>query len=73
MKWNIPAVKIDWLYKCLETVSKVDRKLYEDSDMSRSNEVKKEKVLEEYARKIAEEVWDPILKFEYVFRRVFKV
>ena len=56
MKWNIPAVKIDWLYKCLETVSKVDSKLYEDSDMSRSNEVKKDKVLEEYARKIAEEV-----------------
>ncbi|XP_063691367.1 DNA topoisomerase 2-binding protein 1-A-like [Bolinopsis microptera] len=56
MKWNIPAVKIDWLYNCLETVSKVDSKLYEDTDMLKSNEVKREEVLEECARKIAEEM-----------------
>ena len=56
MKWKIPSVKIDWLFKCLETISKVDTLPYEDSDVLRREEIKKKDNLEKSAAGIVEGV-----------------
>ena len=49
-------MKIDWLYKCLETLSKVDTVPYEDEDAMNRAQLKKNEIVEKSIQEISENV-----------------
>ena len=49
-------MKIDWLYKCLATLSKVDTAPYEDEDAMNRAQLKKNEIVEKSIQEISENV-----------------
>ena len=56
IKWKIPFVRVGWLYKCLETLTKVDTEPFEDEVVLNRAQLKRKESIEKSVQEIAENV-----------------